>query len=114
MTSPYSMLVVTQNLRACQQETTTHLWSKASKVHLTKGWYHSSSSEPALAAASGLNTSSIACLSLIPAEDHAPQNFVIVQYYGSTLPKSIILFKEAMVPKRANGPHQALRAHYAL
>ena len=48
-----------------------HLCSRAAKVHLTIGWYHSSSSEPALAAASLLNTSSIIRRSLTPAQgDH--------------------------------------------
>lgn len=45
-----------------------HLWIRAAKVHLTVGWYHSSSLEPALTAASLLNTSSIIRRSLTPAQ----------------------------------------------
>ena len=48
-----------------------HLCIRAAKVHLTVEWYHSSSSEPALADASLLNTSSIIRRSLTPAQkDH--------------------------------------------
>jgi len=45
-----------------------HLCIRAAMVHLTMGWNHSSSSEPALAAAWLLNTSSITRRRLTPAQ----------------------------------------------